>query len=33
MEKQYIYSTDDEFLQLINRQRIQDQYIKITLLD
>ena len=33
MEKQYIYSTDDEFLQLINRQRIQDQYVKITLLD
>lgn len=33
MEKQYIYSTDNEFLQLINRQRIQDQYIKITLLD
>lgn len=33
MEKQYIYSTDDKFLQLINRQRIQDQYVKITLLD
>ena len=33
MEKQYIYSTDNEFLQLINKQRIQDQYIKITLLD
>lgn len=33
MERQYIYSTDDEFLQLINRQRIQDQYVKITLLD
>lgn len=33
MEKQYIYSTDDEFLQLINRQRVQDQYVKITLLD
>lgn len=33
MKKQYIYSTDDEFLQLINRQRIQDQYVKITLLD
>lgn len=33
MKKQYIYSTDTDFLKLINKQKIQDQYVKITLLD
>lgn len=33
MKKQYNYSTDSDFLKLINQQKIQGQYVKITLLD